>query len=515
MRWCLLAVMFALGCRDLSASEPAAASRLVVLLIIDQWPEWAFEVKRPHLHAGGFDRLLSEGSWHVGRHPGGVTLTAPGHALLTSGEPPARSGIVANEWWHRDLGRVLKSVETERGEVAATWLRVPGLGDAVAAAATGGRAVSVSLKERAAVLGLGHTGTAIWYEAPTVDWASSTHPSWLAAWNRARPVAFHLHDVWTPLDPDQLRALSGRHDYQIGEVGEKGLGTTFPHPLDRTKHPAEAILAAPIGNELVLDTALAAINGEALGADGVPDLLVISLSAHDYIAHGWGHESWEMWDATLRLDQQLARFLDELDRRVGTGRWSMVVTSDHGATHLPELTGAGRLRFTQIGGIANAAAVAVLGPGDWIADPKYPALYLSEAARAHPDCDAAMANIVAALNHMPGIAAAGLVRDAAGHCEARTGDARVLCLGLDPERSGDVYYQAAEGWLFETEDEPMAASHGSPHDYDRLVPVVMLPAGRTAHAPAAGPDGEIVPIEQISGIVAGWLGVTAPNRLVR
>src|SRR5579859_1779279 len=59
-----------------------APPRLVVLLVLDQWPEWAFDIKRDHLHAGGFDRLLSEGAWHVGRHPSATTLTAPGHALL-------------------------------------------------------------------------------------------------------------------------------------------------------------------------------------------------------------------------------------------------------------------------------------------------------------------------------------------------------------------------------------------------------------------------------------------------
>ncbi|HSD90585.1 MAG TPA: alkaline phosphatase family protein, partial [Kofleriaceae bacterium] len=84
--------------------------KLVVLVVVDQWPEWAFEHKRPALH-GGFQRLLAEGRWHVGHHPTGMTLTAPGHSLLGTGRTPSDSGIVANEWYHRDLGRDLKSVE--------------------------------------------------------------------------------------------------------------------------------------------------------------------------------------------------------------------------------------------------------------------------------------------------------------------------------------------------------------------------------------------------------------------
>ena len=508
------------GCQSLAASPIEGAGavvqpRLVVLLVLDQWPEWAFEAKRPHLHAGGFDRLLAEGAWHVGRHPSAVTLTAPGHALLGTGQTTATSGIVGNEWWHRDAAKALKSVEAEDGAVTAKWLRVPGLGDALAAANTGAKAVSVSLKDRAAVLPLGHAGTAIWYSPRTVDWQSSGSPAWLADWNTTRPIAFHLHDIWVPLDPAQLAALSGRHDYQAGEVGEQGFGATFPHALDRTKNPAAAIFAAPVGNQIVLDTALAAVDGEGLGRGGTPDLLVVSLSAHDYIAHGWGHESWEAWDGELRLDQQLAAFLAGLDQRVGADGWAMLVTSDHGAAHLPELSGGGRLRYAQIEAVANAAAERVLGPGHWIADPKFPTLYLSEAARDDARAPEAIAAIVAALRAQIGIGRVERTADLLGNCGPRPAEDRALCLGLDPERAGEVVYQPARNWLFEDDDEPLATSHGSFYDYDQEVPVIELAPGRARHAAATAPDAVRVPIEDVAGLLAGWLGVTAPRDLPR
>ena len=505
-------VLLATGCNS-AASQTQSTDGLVVLVVIDQWPEWAFEAKRPYLHAGGFDRLLSEGDWHVGRHPSAVTLTAPGHALLGTGEPTARSGIVANEWWHRDAGRVLKSVEGERGEVTATWLRVPGLGDSIEGAHRGGKAVSVSLKDRAAVLPLGHAGTAIWYDPKTVDWQSTARPPWLADWNRTNPIALHLHDVWTPLDPESLRQLSRRRDYEIGEVGEKGFGATFPHALDRTKAPAEAVFATPMGNDLIFDTAVAAVDGEGLGRDDVPDLLVISLSAHDYIAHGWGHESWESWDATMRLDRRLAVFMDELDRKVGSKRWSMIVTSDHGASRLPELAGGGRQTFTQIAAVANTAAVGILGPGTWIAEAKFPTVYLSDPALADPRHEQVVARVVAALREMPGLDRVEPVASLVGHCETRQGDDRALCLGLDPERSGEVLYMPRTGWILEDDDEPLATAHGSQHDYDQQVPVVVLTPGRTTHRPMGGPGPEPVAMEDVAGMLAGWLHVVAPRDL--
>lgn len=494
------------------AHRPGSEPRLVVLLVIDQWPEWAFEAKRPAL-TGGFDRLLREGAWHVGEHPSAATLTAAGHALLGTGEPPCRSGILANEWWHRDVEKQLKAIEGEDGTVTAKWLRVPGLADAIAAAKTGGKAVSISLKDRAAILPLGHSGTAIWYDARRVAWASLAPLPWLAAWNAAHPIAAHLHDVWTPL-PETAR-LARVPDAAPGEVGEMGLGPTFPHALAATANPALALYATPIGNDLVLDTAIAALDHEHLGAGPRADLLILSLSAHDFIGHGWGQESWESWDTTLRLDRRLGRFLAELDARVGAGRWSMIVTSDHGASPMPETLHGGRISYAQIKDAANRAAIAELGPGEWIASARYPTLYLSRAALAQKprDLATALTKIVYALRSFPGLERVEKSAEFWGHCETRTGAAFPICITLDPERSGEIVYMPARGWVLEDGEETIATGHGSLQDYDRQVPVIMLPPGRTAHAALARPDATTVEMARISTVLAGWLGVPPPSAL--
>ena len=498
--------------RTAEVAAPSSEPRLVVLLVIDQWPEWAFEAKRPAL-TGGFARLLREGEWHVGQHPSAATLTACGHALLGTGEAPYRSGILANEWWHRDVARQLKAIESEDGAMSAKWLRVPGLADALAAAHTGGKAVSVSLKDRAAILPLGHAGTAIWYDAHRVAWTSLTPPPWLAAWNAAQPIAAHLHDVWTPL-PDTAQ-LARVPDDAPGEIGIMGLGPTFPHALDATKNPAAAIFATPLGNELVFDTATAAIEREHLGAGPRPDLLVLSLSAHDYIGHGWGQESWESWDTVLRLDRRLDRFLADLDARIGAGRWAMIATSDHGASPMPESMHGGRISFEQIKDAANRAAIAELGPGEWIANARFPTVYLSAAALAQKprDLAVAMTKIVYALRAFPGIDRVEKSSDFWGHCETRTGDAFLICTTLDPERSGEIFYMPARGWILEESDEAVATGHGSLQPYDRQVPVVVLAPGRAAHAAPTGPDSTLIPMQRIAPTLAGWLGVPPPTTL--
>ncbi|MBA3392174.1 MAG: alkaline phosphatase family protein [Deltaproteobacteria bacterium] len=498
-------------------AAPGEAPRLVVLVVVDQLPSWAFAIKRPHL-TGGFDRLLREGEWHTGVHPSAATLTAPGHALISSGEPTATSGILGNEWWHRDVGRVVGSVEAHDGSSSAVWMRVPALGDALVAGATGGKAVSVGLKGRAAILLLGKAGLPIWYDRKLAAFKSFSTPGWLADHGRQHPILPRLDDVWTPRDPAQLARISQTTDDQRGEVGSKGFGPTFPHAPRKTASPADTVFALPLGNELVFETALAAIAGEALGSDAAPDLLALSLSAYDYVGHGWGQESWEAWDMMLRLDQQLAGFLAALDRRVGVGRWSLVLTSDHGACPLPERGNGGRLAFETIKNAANRAAAAELGPGEWVVAAKYPSVYLSAAARAKPPKELAKATtkIIHALRSFPGLERVERTADFAGNCARRTGDALMICLGLDAERSGEIFYLPRAGWVLHEKASPPATAHGSQHAYDREVPVIVLASDRAAaHPPLATPSTTPMPMVQISKILAGWLGITPPSALPR
>ncbi|MDQ3335519.1 MAG: alkaline phosphatase family protein [Myxococcota bacterium] len=487
---------------------PAKAPKLVVLVVIDQWPQWAFVEKRPHL-TKGFARLLRDGEWHTGRHPSAATLTAPGHALLGTGEPTATSGIISNEWWSREGARVIKAVEALDGSIGAHHLRVPALGDAMAVANQGAKAVGVSLKDRAAILPIGKPGLALWYDKKTGKFTSNKPPAWLA---KLPSIKSRLDEPWTPLDA--AKQLSKTTDDQKGEVGMKGFGPTFPHAAKKTKEALDAVFAMPLGNEIVFETALAAIDHEQLGADASPDLLVLSLSAHDYVAHGWGHESWEAWDMTLRLDEQLGSFLEALDTKLGD-TWAMIATSDHGGARLPERTGGGRIAYEDIEDAANRAAALELGAGKWIVSAKYPSVVLAPAALAHKKRDQAVNKIILAIKAFPGIELAARTVDYAGNCDKRTGDAFAICLALDIERSGEIFYLPKRNWILEERDERLATAHGSLHDYDRDVPVIMLAPGRVSHAAQTAPSNATIQMVRIATVIARWLGVTPPSTLAR
>jgi arylsulfatase A-like enzyme len=95
------------------------------------------------------------------------------------------------------------------------------------------------------------------------------------------------------------------------------------------------IASTPSGNTLTFAFSKAAIEGEMLGADSIPDFLAISLSSPDYIGHAFGPNSVEIEDNYLKLDRELAAFFDYLDKKIGKGKYLLFLTADHAVSHSP------------------------------------------------------------------------------------------------------------------------------------------------------------------------------------
>jgi predicted AlkP superfamily pyrophosphatase or phosphodiesterase len=93
--------------------------------------------------------------------------------------------------------------------------------------------------------------------------------------------------------------------------------------------------STPYGNSLTADFALEAVDKEMLGADSYTDFLAISFSSTDYVGHKWGVNSKEVEDTYLRLDQDLKRIFDTLDKKVGAGEYTVFLTADHAAINVP------------------------------------------------------------------------------------------------------------------------------------------------------------------------------------
>ena len=114
----------------------------------------------------------------------------------------------------------------------------------------------------------------------------------------------------------------------------------FEHSIHSSTNGVENIVASPYANELLMEFAKAAVEGEQLGRSQHPDVLTVSFSANDAVGHKFGPYSREVQDLTLRLDRQLASLFEYLDEQVGYDNLMIVLTADHGVAPTPEFAAA-------------------------------------------------------------------------------------------------------------------------------------------------------------------------------
>jgi hypothetical protein len=511
----------------------APSSRLVVLVVIDQFPHAYLERWGARFGSGGFRRFLDGGAVYAQAwHPHFVTETGPGHAVLLTGAASARSGIVGNDWLDRATGKMVycvgdaasAAVGAEAAGASAARLLVPTVGDELLRWRPRAKVVTASMKDRASILMAGQRPTGAWCFSPktggffTWQCYRADLPAWVGAWNAASPAASWCGKSWELLRPPG--EYDGAHGDDAPYETWKLLGPKFPHAIPAAADDCRtAIRATPFANDLLLDFARAAVVGEGLGADDVPDLLAISLSANDYVGHYYGPDSWEVQDITLRTDQALAAFFGWLDQKVGAGRFHLVLTSDHGVGPSVE---ASRLRGLEAARVDPAAFLEAAkkalterfgDPGrSWLEaggeSRKLPGwsgpwLYLSrEALRAVKVSEGEAEDVVVeAVRRVPGVAAAWPRRLLATGGDASDPRSVAAARSFHPERSGDVTVLLRPYHVYGN----LVATHGLPYAYDAHVALAFAGPGVPARRVVRR-----VALTALAATVAELLGVEPP-----
>lgn len=374
--------------------------------------------------------------------------------------------------------------------------------------ATGGasRVISVSGKDRAAIMMGGHLADAAYWLVDTLFVTSTYYrrdlPGWVRELNASGAVTSAAGRRWDRLLPVSAYAAVGPDDV-VGEADPLGTGRTFPHPIGRGTAVDETFVHAfqrsPFSNDLLAEFAMRAMVAESLGRDSVPDLLAIGFSANDGVGHAYGPESHEVMDVTVRLDRTLARLFGFLDRTVGLEHVLVVLTSDHGVAPIPDVlqrlrpgTRARRVPPATIIDAVSAALEARYGvpaAGAWVAHHDFPNVYLNPAVLREKripveQAERAAAEAIAAL---PGVHEALTATDLA---RQRAEDVRTPAVySFYPGRSGNVYYQLEPYLLLDA--GTTGTDHGSRWAYDQHVPLLWLGPGirpGVHHVPTAVAD---------------------------
>ncbi|HYJ78745.1 MAG TPA: alkaline phosphatase family protein, partial [Longimicrobiaceae bacterium] len=322
----------------LAQAGPAAAPpKLLVFITVDQLLPEYFTRFEGQLQ-GGLARLWNGGAVFTDAHQDhGVTETAPGHASTLSGRFPRGTGIVRNLDGVQDPASPLVGSDTALG-ASPHRFRGTALFDWLQARDPRSRALSVSPKDRSAILPLGRARQSVfWYAYQgrfvTSRWYADTLPDWVERFNARGAVGRHRGRAWTLLLPE-----SAYPEPDSVRVESRGTDQAFPHPA-----PADSAGAArrlpdfPWMDQVTLELALAGLSEMGLGAGEATDVLAVSLSATDAVGHRYGPDSREIHDQVLRLDRALGVFLDSLFRLRDSRGVVVALTADHGVAPFPEV----------------------------------------------------------------------------------------------------------------------------------------------------------------------------------
>lgn len=513
-----LCVPIALGCASARGADTIEPPRLVVVISVDQLTPPALARVAPHL-SGGLARLLREGrSFERADLAYALTETGPGHVTLGTGCWPRTHGVVANIWWSHAEQALQYCVQdpaaalvTDASSVTLAPgrgrsprnLDAPALAEIVRAAAPGSRSVSIAAKDRAAIGMGGRSEVVLWWNSQTARFVSSSSyckalPDWVTRWNGAWSAELAdgpFRDGWTD---ERVSAVDGDLGLVDDRPGEGG--RVFPYPLPvLSDPPGEQELAAlggfvygsALADHLVVDLALDALDALELGADGTPDVLTLGLSANDVVGHGCGPGSRENIDLLLRMDEELARLFARLDERVGAGRWACVLSADHGVLPLPETLAAAGEESRRVSAaevwpaLATAKGAVQERFGTTLGlegDGRGVHLSREEAELHGVDLFEARAEIaeVLAAEGEAWIERTFTWDQLADPASLAAVDDPLLVLSarsFHPDRTPDVAIVVRPGLLVGV---PAGTSHGSPHEYDRHVPLVFLGRGVVA-----------------------------------
>ena len=320
-----------------SQSVPANAPKLLVAIAIDQLSSDIFTQYRQRF-TGGFARLTSGAVFPAGYQSHAATETCPGHSTILTGNRPAHTGVIANSWIDQSVTvgpkvvycaeDVSKRTVGSRDYVASVKnLLVPTLGEWLKRANPASRNIAVSGKDRGALMMGGHDIDQVYW------WKGKGFATLEGRALGAAAVAQNaaVGSVLAKGAPAfALPAMCGRNDRAI-KAGETTIGTGR---FALKAGEADAFRVSPRLDRATLDLAVKLVDEEKLGKDAVPDVLSVSLSATDYVGHATGTEGTEMCIQLTQLDMALGDFFASLDKR-GID-YAVVLTADHGGFDLPE-----------------------------------------------------------------------------------------------------------------------------------------------------------------------------------
>lgn len=501
------------------SSQTTKSPKLVVGIVVDQMVYDYLYRYQDRFSKKGFRLMMDKGANCKNTLYNYVpTYTGPGHASIYTGTTPKNHGIVANEWYDRNIQEVVNCVtdsnyfsvgtESSDGMRSPKTLKCMTITDQLKLTYPDAKVFSASLKDRSAILPGGHLSNgSYWYDYVTGNFVTSEFykpdlPVWVKEFNNNGYPETVMTQTWNTLFPIATYTASGPDDSPYEALLPTKKSPTFPYDFQEItggKMNYSLFTTTPWANTYLTDFVISSLKNENLGDGGATDFLCISYSTPDIAGHAFGPQSVEIEDMYLRLDLEIARLIKEVQKQVGRD-CVFFLTADHAVVPVPQLL----LDKKLPGGYAFFAEplkklhqdIKETFGTDFLSVEENNNLYLDNELMEFMEVNRSDVEnfVVSEVQKWEGVKRAFTSKDLSGN---RVGDvyAEMIKNGYDAQRSGNVIFMLEPGFLPKSTDSERSrkgTSHGSAYTYDTHVPLLWY--GKDIPAKAIYSKVEIVDI---------------------
>lgn len=444
------------GINTMLCADPSRP-RLVVGIVIDQLRTDYIEYLQNLFGEKGFKKLMKDGAFlkDVDFKVNGLDKVS-GTAIVYTGGYPRYNGISSERTFNPDTREMMPALHdpsiignftTETYSPAN--LRLSTISDEIAIDGAGtGVVYSIAPDPQQAIIMAGHAGnSAFWINDNTGKWATSTYykdaPAELTQRNYSQPITSRLDTMqWRPILPLSRYPGLPAHKRQA----------EFKHifPIsDRSVY--RMYVSSPMVNTEITDVAISYLKDLKLGVRGEGiDMLNIGYTAAPYKYINDGDYRLELEDSYVRLDGQISRLFDAIDKYVGLDNTLVYVAStgyyddaaeDDSKYRMPT----GTFSVKRALSLLNSYLAAKYGNGDYVDTYSRGHIYLD---RKHiEEYKLSLIEVAEAardfLVKMSGVSDAFTMGDI---MTSALPEMEAMRLGTDPKTGGDLVLEFNAGW---------------------------------------------------------------------
>lgn len=302
--------------------------KLFVQIIVGQMSNDVVLKLKNEFDGAGIRTLVSDGvycSQASFSHP--YVFASSSIATIVTGAHPSMHGVSGDTYYDR------KTRRTESSES----LEVPAFSDELGRISPSSKIISLAFQRQPAMLAGGQRpGWVYWFDENLQKFMclragkdSRVHPEILPDWarqmNEKQFAGIYSEKIWTSQFP-RIKYDALPENVSIVPFSEGKIYLGAP----KNKKSAPLLRETPFADNLIKDFAVAAIEGEQLGADGYTDVLSIYWDASRQVGNKFGLHSAELQDTYYRLDENIATLVKYLNEKVGKDQYLLCLTADAG-----------------------------------------------------------------------------------------------------------------------------------------------------------------------------------------